>query len=100
MGTIWGCLAISAAVAALVTGLGAAWWWYQSAQVQPDPGWGLPGEGRAIEPSDQDMKNMAWTAAMLRASTAAAEMNRKAAILTAWSVVLSAVSALMGAIGG
>lgn len=83
--------------AASITGLGAAWWWYRSSQVRPDPGWGLPGEGRGIEPTEEDQKNAAWTAAMLRALTEAADMNRKAAILTAWSIALSAATILIGA---
>src|SRR3982074_474512 len=36
-------VSIVLASGALVCGLIAAWWWYQSSQIEIDPGWSLPG---------------------------------------------------------
>ncbi len=45
---------IAVGVVALVTGLIAAYWWYQSAQIVPVPSWaaGEPGVFSGVEPGD------------------------------------------------
>lgn len=90
-------IVILLAFLAAASGLAAAWYWRKSAQVQIDPGWGMPGSGRPAEPADLDASNMGWNAATLRAFSDAAALNRKAANLTAISVALSAVSTLLSA---
>jgi hypothetical protein len=70
-------------------------------RVQPskaDPGWGMPGSGRAAEPTGQSDKAMGWIAAGIGADNSIADLNRKAALWTAASVLLSAASAFVSAL--
>jgi hypothetical protein len=78
------------AIAALITGLLAAWKWYTASWVQPKPNW-------RTEPVEPVLSNMGWTGATLEAFEKAGQLNAKAALWTAVSVVLSALSALAGA---
>jgi len=78
------------AVAALVTGLTAAWKWYAASKIQPKPNW-------RMEPVKPVLSNMGWTSANLEAFEKAGQLNAKAALWTAASVVLSALSAIAGA---
>lgn len=91
-------VALIAALLAAGIGLVAAWYWRRSAQVQINPGWGMPGSGLPAEPGDLDVSNMAWTAATLRAFSESAALNQRAANLTAISVLLGAASALLSAL--
>ncbi len=91
-------ISVILAIAALVTGLVAAWRWYGSSQVKIDPGWRLPGEGGGIEPTDEAGKAMSWAVATIQALNEGANLNRKAAIWTAISVACAAGSAVAGAL--
>jgi hypothetical protein len=84
------CITMALAVAALVTGLIAAWKWYAASRIQPKPGW-------RMEPVEPVLSNMGWTSATLEAFDKAGHLNGRAALWTAASVVLSALSAVAGA---
>ena len=86
------------ALSALVTGLVAAWRWYQSSQVPLAPGWTLPGQGGGIEPLDEACKAIGWSMAILQSQAEAAALNRKAALWTAGSVLLGGLSAAIGSL--
>lgn len=90
------CIGVAFAVLAGITGLVAAWCWHQSSQVQIDPGWGPPGSGRGFEPSDEADQAMSWAVATIKAFGDASDLNKKAALWTAASVLLSALSAIIG----
>src|SRR6185437_9618111 len=86
------------ALAALVCGLIAAWYWFRSSRVAIDPGWTLPGEPGPSEPADAGAQQMAWIAATITASNEVARLNKSASLWTAASVVFSAASAIVGAL--
>jgi len=92
--------ALSIALAGLagISGLIAAWRWYRSSQIPIDPGWQLPGTGGLIEPTDEASQAIGWAMATINAFNEASGLNRKAALWTAASVLLSAASAIAGAI--
>jgi hypothetical protein len=84
-------VAIGLAIAALAAGLVAARYWYQSSVVKIDPAWQMEIRG----PVDKNI--MGWVSGVMIAFTTASRLNRKAALWTAASVVLGAVSAVIGA---
>jgi hypothetical protein len=92
------CASIVLAVLACLAGLVAAWYWRESTKVQIDTGWGLPGSGMLIEPINDTQKSLAWAVATIQAFNKASELSRTAALWTAGTVFLSALSAIAGAI--
>jgi hypothetical protein len=82
-------VSIVLAVAAFLVGLKAARDWYVSSQIVPDPGW-------SVEPGELSLSQMGWLAALMEASSKSAELNRTAALWTAWSVGLSAAASIAG----
>jgi hypothetical protein len=88
-------LSIAMALAAFVAGLRAALIWKRASEVPIDPGW----EDEIMAPAETSNRHSGWIFGMLKASVDSARLNRKAAIWTAWAVVLSVVSALIGAFG-
>lgn len=78
------------ALAAFIVGLRAAFIWKDASDIAVDPGWGN------WEPIEEIDKHSGWIFGMLSASLESARLNRKAAIWTAWAVVLSVTSALIG----
>jgi hypothetical protein len=96
-------LSILLAIAALGTGLRAAYKWYKASQVQPHFGYTYPrsqsGETfrrmgmvllRIPEPTDPELKQMNEASANLDALNEAATLNKSAAAWTAVSVALAA----------
>jgi hypothetical protein len=77
------------ALAALATGLWAAWKWYRSSQVTPNPGWDF-------EPVIESHKRLGWDVAMPNAFSDAGKLNANAAGWTAASVALGTVSNVLG----
>jgi hypothetical protein len=92
------------AVPALIVGLRAAWCWQKASEVGIDPGWntGLPGDTRPVQPADiEGVGTMdGWLFATMEAARKSSELNRAAAILTAYSVVLAGLSSVAGALAG
>jgi hypothetical protein len=98
------CFSIAAGVTALVTGLIAAYWWYQSAQIVPVPAWAVPRTGEAgvfsgVEPGDSQESDSGWLAALLVAAKDSAGLNKRAALWTASSVLAGAIANFAGNIG-
>jgi len=76
----------------LIVGLAAAWFWFDSSRVQPEPGPGIDSGERAIQ-------DQAWIGALIVAANKSARLNKIAAILTAVAVVLGTASSVSGAFG-
>src|SRR5260370_1006166 len=91
-------ISIALAITTLVTGLKAAWHWYQSSRVIIDPGWTPPGLPGPSEPVMPEQQQTGWTVATITAFEEAASLNRTASLWTAASVGLSAASAVIGAL--
>jgi hypothetical protein len=77
------------AAMALITGLLASWKWYEASKIHPKPNW-------KIEPVVPTLRHMGWDAATLEAFQKAGELNARAALWTAVSVALSALSSILG----
>jgi hypothetical protein len=92
------------AVAALISGLVASWYWWKASKIDIDPGWssGLPGDDRPSQPADMEGTGSlnGWVTATMQAVNLSSDLNRKAAILTAVSVVLAGLSSVAGALAG
>lgn len=94
------------ALFALVMGLIAARYWYKSSKVAIGPtglNWGLPGTGALIEPFLPEQKALEMSVvsmmddqAIIGAIKAAGGLNQIAALWTAASVVLAALSSVVG----
>lgn len=87
------CVALWLAVAGLVFGLVAAWYWFRSTRVPIDP---LNGNPNAIMPVEPAVERLAWLAAQFRANQEVGRLNTIAASLTAVAVVLSTASSVVG----
>jgi hypothetical protein len=85
---------ISVALAALVTGIIAAVYWYRSSRVQIVPDW-PEGAFGLVEPGETRASDAGWTSGTLAAFSKSADLNAKAALWTAASVVLAALSSIM-----
>jgi hypothetical protein len=83
---------LSFAILALVTGLIAAYYWYQASKVEVVPLWQELG---TIEPLGGGDTH--WIVGMLKAAQKSGALNKLAALWTAASVALSAFSAVIGA---
>jgi hypothetical protein len=102
------CASVAFAGIAFVTGLTAAWRWFQASGVKIGslgPDWALPGTGGHIEPVDEAAKalDLAVTQindgqAILAAFTEASRLNKTAALWTAGSVAATAVSAMLAVV--
>lgn len=79
------------AMAALASGLVAAWYWYKSTTAKIDPGIRKMDDGRDA------FRVMAWVESVMNTAATASDFNRKAALWTAASVLLAAISAILGA---
>jgi hypothetical protein len=101
-------VAIALAIAGLLVGLIAAWFWLRSARVPLVLPEGERSDPNAIEPVDLELKALTWYVeqiqanqavweAQVRASREIARLNAIAAVLTALSLVLSTVSAVIAA---
>jgi hypothetical protein len=78
----------------LAFGLAAAYYWFKSAQVQPDPGW----NGTLDEPVDPTDKNSDWTIGILDAYAKSAALNATAAKLTACAIVFGTAASVLGSL--
>ena len=84
-------ICIILAMAALVSGLWAAWKWYAASKIHPKPNW-------EFEPVVPTLKHMGWTSATLQAFGDAGRLNASAAMWTAISVALGAASNILGSL--
>lgn len=101
-------MAIALAIAGLVVGLIAAWYWLRSARVPLALPESEPYDPNAIEPVELELKALTWHVeqmqanqatweAQVRASREIGRLNAIAAVLTALALVLSTVSAVIAA---
>ena len=82
---------VGLAIVGLAVGLVAAGYWYKSSQIEPEPG---------LEPAELEQANAAWIGAVLDAFRKSAELNKKASKWTAFAVILSGLSAVLGTLAG
>ncbi len=82
------------AILAGITGVIAATYWYRSSRVPIDPIW-PEGAFGLVEPGEHDASQDGWIAGMLQANTRVAELNAKAALWTAGSVLLAAAASIV-----
>ena len=87
-------LAIGLAVLACMTGVVAAIYWFLSSKVPINPIW-PDGPFGLVEPGEREDAQEGWIGGMLQASTRAAELNAKAALWTAGSVLLAAAASIV-----
>lgn len=73
-----------------VLGLWAAWLWFQASCINTEPVWG------ACEPGEAPASQAGWIAGMLRAGAESAQLNRRAAQVTAVAVAFSTSSGVIG----
>lgn len=78
-------------VLTVVSGLTSAWYWWKSSQVNIVPRW-----GGGVESGDSELSQQVWLAALLVSSTEAARLNKLAALWSAASVLLAAISWIIG----
>jgi hypothetical protein len=83
-------LQLAFALIAIATGLIAAWYWFGSTRVNIDPATSEHDGGRTFH-------FMKWVESVMGASKSASELNRKAALWTAISVLAGGLSAVFGA---
>jgi hypothetical protein len=86
------CITVALAAGAAVCGLIAAHYWYESGKVNIVPEWDF-------ERVDERLKQMGWNAALIKANTESAALNKTAARWTALSVALGGACSIIGAIG-
>lgn len=103
-------VSIAFAAVALLTGLFAAWKWYQASRVEIDPGYIDPFASvqaaserfgmempRQMPSGDPDLQRINEIVATWDAMNKGAAMNKEAAAWTAVSVVASAIASFVGA---
>ncbi len=95
------CFSFAVGVIALVTGLIASYRWYQSAQIVPVPSWAVSGGGEpgvfgGVERGDSQLSDSGWIADLLVAAQKSANLNKRAAMWTAFSVFSGAIAGFAG----
>jgi hypothetical protein len=92
------------AVAGLIVGLRAAYFWLKASEVPIDPGWnsGEPGDMRPVQPADFEGMGIlsGWNSATMTAFSASSALNARAAKWTAAAVILAGISSVVGALAG
>jgi hypothetical protein len=88
---------IGVAMAALAAGFVAAIYWYRSSRVQVVPDW-PEGAFGLVEPGETRASDLGWITGTLTAFSKSADLNAKAALWTAVSVVLAALSSIISLI--
>jgi hypothetical protein len=89
-------VALALAAAVLGAGLRSADLWIKSSRVVATPYWVQLGQ---IEPVNGSGDTQ-WIVALLQASNESARLNAKAALWSAWTVILATLSALVSLIPG
>jgi hypothetical protein len=95
-------VSIGFTLAASGVGFRAAYVWNLASGVEIDPGWRTgpllsnTDALKPIEPVDGEAQLMGWNSAHIEAWRNSADLNKKAARLTAWAVLLGTISTLIG----
>lgn len=87
---MWIALLVVLMLAALGTGLMAAWCWFKASRVRVQPSWD-------IEPADAEASMGGWIAGSMTAFAESGRLNKIAALWTAVAVILGTVANLYGA---
>ena len=87
------CAAIILAVVALATGLRAARLWWRASKAEPASDWKW-----FSEPVESDQTNAAWLHEIIKALAESADLNKRAAVWTAVSVIFGSASAVMSSL--
>lgn len=90
-------IGVGLAIFACITGVIAAIYWYRSSRVPIDPIW-PEGAFGLVEPGEHEASQDGWIAGMMRSNALAAELNAKAALWTAGSVLLAAAASVVSAL--
>ncbi|WP_350015437.1 hypothetical protein ABNK63_09040 [Rhodanobacter sp. IGA1.0] len=85
------------AIGGCVAGLVSAGYWLKASVVPIDPIWSKQG---GVEPGVHSLSQDGWISGMLEAALESARLNKIAARWTAATVVLAAISALVGTFSG
>lgn len=85
---------VGLAIFACITGVIAAIYWYRSSRVPIDPIW-PDGPLGLVEPGEHEASQDGWIAGMMQANMRAAELNARAALWTAGSVLLAAAASIL-----
>lgn len=88
-------LPLAVAIAGFAAGLVAAFYWYRASRVNFVPFWEANG---GVEPVDPLQSAEHWVVALMKTGRKSGKLNRIAAVWTALSVLLSAISAVLGAL--
>jgi hypothetical protein len=86
-------MSIVFAIGSLITGLIAAYYWYESSKVKYGPDW-----DKFEEPVDERLQQMGRDSGLLKGTAEAGQLNKVAALWTAFSVVLNCLSAIVSAL--
>lgn len=89
------CFVIFLATGSFITGLISAWYWYKASAVPVEPVW-IKNDG--IEPGDSLLSQSGWISGLLGSVHESARLNKVAAAWTAFTVVLTTISALVGVV--
>lgn len=87
-------LGIGLAILAGITGIVAAIYWFRSSKVPVNPMW-PEGAFGPVEPGEHDASQDGWIAGMMESNARAAELNAKAALWTAGSVLSAAAASIL-----
>jgi hypothetical protein len=87
-------IGVGLAIFACVTGVVAAIYWYRSSKVPVNPMW-PEGAFGPVEPGEHVASQDGWIAGMMESNARAAELNSKAAMWTAGSVLLAAAASIV-----
>jgi hypothetical protein len=82
-------VALCLAVVSLFAGFASALFWLRSSRVNINPGW-------VVEPGEVGAAQAGWIAALLKASSEAASLNKRGALWAAVSVETGSLSGFIG----
>lgn len=88
-------LVFALSIAAAICGARSAYLWYKASRVQIVPMWEENGQ---IEPVDPMKAQSQWIVALIQTATKSGDLNRRAAVWTAWAAGLSATAAAVSAV--
>lgn len=89
------CLVSVLAIAGAICGARSAFLWYKASRVQIVPMWAEQGQ---LEPVDPMQAQSEWIVALIQTATKSGNLNRRAAVWTAWATGFGAAAAAVSAV--
>lgn len=89
--TAYNVITITSEALGALAGFYAAYCWWIASTARIDPGW-------TVEPGESDLSQAGWTAGIMNSLAESAKLNRKAALWTALSVLLTTVPGILSAL--